>query len=399
MNSKLRHSVLPAGFKASGVCAHIKKSAKLDLALLYSERPCVAAGMFTTNMVKAAPVEACIKILNGNKPVRAIVANSGNANCMTGARGLRDALATTQVVASELALEPYEVLVSSTGIIGKFLPMENIVAAVPHLVSSLSQEKLKSAAEAIMTTDTFAKIVTSSIKIGGKKVSFAGIAKGAGMIAPNMKHATMLAYVLTDAAISKKALDKAVAEGVSSSFNSITIDGCMSTNDSVVVLANAAAGNKFISVAGRDYKVFAKALKDVCLELAKMIVRDAEGATKFIEITVRGVKNGHEAKRLALSVANSNLFKCAMFGSDANWGRIAAALGAVDSGLVWQKMDITLNGQPVFRKGRPVIFKNVGLLKVHLIEVDVNLNNGKACERVYTCDLSYEYVRINAEYN
>jgi glutamate N-acetyltransferase/amino-acid N-acetyltransferase len=355
--------------------------------------------MFTTNMVKAAPVEACIKILKGNRPVRAIVANSGNANCMTGARGLRDAFATAQAVASELALESHEVLVSSTGIIGKFLPMEKIVAAVPHLVSSLSQEKLKSAAEAIMTTDTFAKIVTNSIKIGGKKVSFAGIAKGAGMIAPNMKHATMLAYVLTDAAILKKALDKAVGEGVSSSFNSITIDGCMSTNDTVVILANAAAGNKRICVSGIDYEVFAKALKEVCLELAKMIVRDAEGATKFIEVTVCGVKNSHEAKRLALSVANSNLFKCAMFGSNPNWGRIAAALGAVDSGLVWQKMDITLNGQPVFRKGKPVIFKNDGFLKGHLIEVDVDLNNGKACERAYTCDLSYEYVRINAEYN
>ncbi|HAJ56834.1 MAG TPA: ornithine acetyltransferase [Candidatus Omnitrophica bacterium] len=399
MNFKTHQAALPLGFKACGISARIKKSSKLDLALLYSETPCVAAGVFTANRIKAAPVDLCIRILGSKRPVRAIIANSGNANCMTGAQGVRDAFDMSRSVASELGVKPHEVLVSSTGIIGRLLPMEKIKTAVPYLVSALSGGKLKDAAEAILTTDTFAKIAVKKINIGGRAVTFAGIAKGAGMIAPNMKHATMLAYILTDAAISRYALDKAASECLGPSFNAITIDGCMSTNDTAIILANGAAGNRAIGSTGNVYKVFAVALKEVCLELAKMIVRDAEGATKFIEISVRGARNGIEADRLAKSVANSNLFKCAMFGSDPNWGRIAAALGAVPSGLVWQKMDIVLNGRPVFRNGRPIAVKDAGSLKGRLVEVEINLRQGAGFARVYTSDLSYEYVRINAEYN
>ncbi len=402
MNLKPQRCALPSGFKASGISAHIKKSSKPDIALLYSERACVASGMFTENKVKAAPVEFCIDALRLSNKARAVVINSGNANCMTGLKGKKDAIATSKLVAKALGIAESEVLVSSTGIIGRLLPMEKIKAAIPALISGLSISSLKNAAEAIMTTDTFPKFVSRKVKIGAKTVTLSGIAKGAGMIAPNMKpfkHATMLAYILTDAAITAQATEKCLKAAVEPTFNAITIDGCMSTNDTVIIMANGAAGNKLIKTSGEDFEIFSSAVKSICLELAKLIVKDAEGATKFIEIEVGGAKNSVEAKHLAMSVAGSNLFKCAMFGSDPNWGRIAAALGSVPSSLDWQKMDIKLNGKPVFKKGRPVVVKDKGLLKGPVVKVKVSLNQGRHSACAYTSDLSYEYVRINAEYN
>ncbi len=399
MKPIFKSAVLPQGFKASGIVAHIKKSGKKDLALFYSDVPCVASGMFTKNKVKAAPVVLCERILKSKVGIRAVIANSGNANCMTGEKGLKDAFKTAQLVAETLGVSAEEILVSSTGIIGKFLPIEKIRNAIPALVSSLSDKNFEDAAVAIMTTDTFAKVAVEKIKIGSEIVTISGVAKGAGMIAPDMRHATMLAYIMTDVCISKSVLDIAVSEAVEPTFNSITIDGCMSTNDTVIVLANGASGSNPVKLNTKYFKIFSAALKKICLNLAKMIVEDAEGATKFIKISVSGSSSYSEAKRLAMSVANSNLFKCAMFGSDPNWGRIAAALGSIQSSLELKKMNISLNGRKVLKYGRPVVFRDKGFLKGRVIKVDINLGKGKGCWTVYTSDLSYEYVHINANYN
>lgn len=399
MSQKSVSCVLPLGFKACGISANIKKSGKKDLALFYSKAPCVASAAITINQVKAAPLEVSRRHLRASKVFRAVLVNSGNANCMTGIQGIRDAEDSAKFVADKLAIRKEEVLVSSTGIIGRRLPIQKIKDAAGQLAESLSPRGFSSAAEAILTTDTFPKKVSKKFRIGNSVVTISGVTKGAGMVAPSMKMATMLGFIFTDALITKKTLDEALKNALETSFNAITIDGCMSTNDTVVVLANGAAENKAITGNGKAAEDFAKNLKYVCVELAKMIVADAEGATKFIEIKVRGANSADEAKRLAFSVANSNLFKCAMFGCDPNWGRIAAALGSIPSGLSWQKLDIFLNKQAVFRSGKPVEVKNNKFLRGRDIDVDIVLNQGKGSACVYTSDLSYEYVKINAEYN
>ncbi len=413
MSMASEKKTLPKGFKAAGISAHIKKSGKPDLALFYSQSPCVASGMFTSNSIKAAPLEVS-KIHLEAGPIRAVIVNSGNANCMTGERGFRDARAMTSLVARELSLKKEEVLVSSTGIIGKPLPLERIAKAIPLLSNRLSYSGLYDSAKAIMTTDTFPKVVTKKFKIGNKRIILSGVAKGAGMIAPKMRaclparlaakpragrHATMLAFLFTDASIEKSALKGALSQAVEGSFNAITIDGCMSTNDTVIALANGSANNELIKAGSKQALVFEEALKEACLELAKMIVEDAEGATKFIEIVVKGAASYPEARDLAFSVANSNLFKCAMFGNDPNWGRIAAALGSVPSRLKWEKMDIYLNKRAVFKSGRLISLKDNKFIKSRNIRVVVDLHSGNAQDTVYTSDLSYGYVRINAEYN
>lgn len=391
-------SLLPQGFKASGISAKIKKSGKKDLALFYSCAPCVASAMFTTNRIKAAPIKVSAAHLKSGS-IQAVIVNSGNANCMTGEQGFKDALLMTQLAGRALGIGYKKILVSSTGIIGKPLPMDKIRSAIPGLVSQLSSRGLADAALGILTTDTFSKRVVKQFKIGNSEVTISGVTKGVGMVAPHLKSATMLAYILTDAAIGKSALDKALYEAVDGTFNSITVDGCMSTNDTVVVMANGLAGNKPIIHHSKEEAIFRAILKEVCLELAKMIIRDAEGATKFIEVKVKSAASLSEAKRLAFSIANSNLFKCAMFGSDPNWGRIAAALGSVPSTLDWQKLDISLNGRAVFRNGKPVLVKNSRFIKGKNVTVDISLNTGKAAASVYTSDLTYGYVRINADYN
>ncbi|MFH0877001.1 MAG: bifunctional glutamate N-acetyltransferase/amino-acid acetyltransferase ArgJ [Candidatus Omnitrophota bacterium] len=390
--------ILPNGFQASGISAKIKKSGKKDLALFISGAPCVASVQFSANRIQAAPLGICRRHLKAGS-VRAIIANSGNANCMTGHQGVKDAEEMTALLANAFSLKKEEVLVASTGIIGKPLPMGKIRIAVRPLVLGLSAKGVSAAAGAILTTDTFAKEVCAKIHLGNKTVTVTGVAKGAGMIAPTLKSATMLAFIFTDARISKPVLDKALGLATDDSFNAITIDGCMSTNDMVIAMANGLAKNKTIKAGSAEERIFAQVLKDVCLALAKMIVRDAEGATKFIEINIRSAENDTQAKALAFSVANSNLFKCAMFGQDPNWGRIAAALGSVSSGLKWERLDISLNSRFVFRKGRPVACRNRHFLKDRNIRVDIDLHAGKAAGTVYTSDLSYGYVRINADYN
>jgi glutamate N-acetyltransferase/amino-acid N-acetyltransferase len=398
MSLRFDSGILPLGFKACGIAAKIKKSGKKDLALFYSSRPCVAAGLFTSNRIQAAPLEISRAHLTNGRP-QAVIVNSGNANCMTGKQGLLDAISTTQLVARNLSIDPGQVLVSSTGIIGKPLPMEKIRAAVPVLVEKLSYKGLSDAASAILTTDTFRKEVSKILKIGNRRVVISGVAKGAGMIAPQMKQATMLAYIFTDASVTKDVLKKALKDAVSVSFNAITIDGCMSTNDTVIAMANGASDSLPIKRGTATEAVFCLVLKEVCLALAKLIVRDAEGATKFIEIRVKGASDCLSAKHLAFSVANSNLFKCAMFGSDPNWGRIAAALGSIPSALKAEKLDINLNKRPVFKNGKPIPVKNNDFLRGNNVRVDIDLHAGSSEACVYTSDLSYGYVRINADYN
>lgn len=398
MNQRVQGVRLPVGFSASGIGCGIKKNGKKDLALIFSELKCHAAACFTTNKIKAAPLQVSARHL-AKTPPQAVVINSGNANCMTGRKGLESASFVASSVSAALGLRACEVFVSSTGIIGKILPAEKIVKGLPLLIDKLSPTGIKDAAQAILTTDTFAKIVTRKFKLGSSQATIVGIAKGAGMIAPAMKSGTMLAYILTDAAVDPMALKSFFSLAVDRSFNSITIDGCMSTNDTALILANGGAGNKALDGKGDDSRVFFNALSEVSLDLAKLIVLDGEGATKFIEVKVQGAADEKEARGFALKVAESSLFKCAMFGEDPNWGRVAAALGSFGVVLHPEKLDISLNGRMVLRKGSPVELKVAGLLKPKNIFLSIDLHSGDGEARVYTSDLSYEYVRINAEYN
>jgi glutamate N-acetyltransferase / amino-acid N-acetyltransferase len=376
---KILKAILPVGFKANGVACGLKKSGKLDLALLYSEFPAIASAKFTTSSIIAAPLIVTKNHLKNAKRFQAVLVNSGNANCFTGKTGLQDAEVTAGYVARQLQITKNSVLVNSTGIIGKKLNIAKIKQGVGGLVAGLSGSGIHKATQAIMTTDTFAKEISISLKIGAKVVHICGIAKGAGMIAPNM--ATMLCFIMTDAAITKQVLDKALGEAVDKSFNCISVDGCMSTNDTVLVLANGAAGNKTIS-GGRNLKDFSKALDSICLDLAKLVVLDAEGATKFIQIEVAQAKNWHEARKVALNIANSVLFKTAVFGENPNFGRVVAAVGA--SGLKIKEEQLKMK---------------LGPLKNKNVSLQVSLSRGKAMARVFTSDLTPEYIKINAAYN
>jgi len=390
-----KKAILPLGFKASGLACGIKKSGKLDLALFYSDLPARATCQFTTNKIQAAPIKINKRHLKGNRYFQAIIINSGNANCFTGNLGIKDAEETTKVLADNLGIKKESILVSSTGIIGRRLPLFKIKKAIPELVEGLSWQGIGKAKRAVMTTDTFTKEMTVKFNLGERVISICGVAKGAGMIAPNMacpgrspelvegrsRGATMLVFILTDANITQRALDKALDIVVDNSFGCITVDGCMSTNDSVMLLANGASGNNSIGL-NKNFKPFVKALNLVCLELAKMIIRDAEGATKFIQIKVTGAINFAEAKKIALSIANSNLFKAAMYGENPNFGRIMAAAGA--SGIDIKEKDLKIKASPLNKKE---------------IKVNVSIGRGHASAVVYTSDLTPEYIRINAEYN
>jgi len=385
----------PLGYKQAALHCGIKKR-KPDLALIISGSPAVSAGLFTTNSFKAAPVLLCKDYLKSKKH-KAIIINSGNANCLTGKQGLGDAALITENVGSLLGCEKESILICSTGIIGKRLPVTKIKSSLQPLVLKLSRKVSGKAAEAIKTTDTFKKEVAYSFRAGKGQVRIAGIAKGAGMIEPNL--ATMLCVITTDAGLSKALLKRALKEAVCSSFNSITVDGDMSTNDTVLALANGLSGVDVGSSAAL-YKKFIGLLKVVCLDLAKMIVADGEGATKFIEIEVKGAKTRNEAKTIALNIANSNLFKTMCYGQDPNFGRVAAACGASCVKIRPEKVDIYLNGKAAVRAGTAVnkgSLKNI--FKGQNIRIGVDLNIGKADAEIFTSDLSTEYVKINAAYS
>ena len=376
--SKSRHMQKNPNFIKSG-----KKSSRLDLGLVYSLTPARAAGVFTSNAVTSGSVKLCKRNLARSKYFQAIIVNSGNANCFTPDNSFENAKLVTEELARQLQIKKQGVLFASTGIIGKPLPRSRIVKSMPALIKGLSRSGLARLAEAILTTDTCRKLNTASLRVGKNKlVTICGIAKGAGMIAPKLgfKKATMLCFLLTDANITHRAGNLALRQAVDNSFNCITVDGCMSTNDTVILMNNACADNPIIKEQTEDFDKFCSALSHVCLNLAKMIVKDAEGATKFIQITVKTAKSFNEAKQVALSIANSNLFKTAMFGQSNNIGRIASAIGA--SGINIKEDKIRIKTSPLNRKN---------------IFVEVGLNRGNAQSIVYTSDLSLEYVKINAD--
>jgi len=388
----------PKGFLASGINCGIKKK-KPDLALIVSNVPAHAAGVWTKNTVKAAPVLLTEKHLKDGW-AQAIVANSGNANCLNGKQGQRWAKDMAEAVSLAVYIAKDDVLVSSTGIIGKPLPVKKITDAMPSLVKALSRDGGSSAAKAIMTTDLVPKMAAVSLKIGGKTVRIGGIAKGSGMICPNM--ATMLCFITTDAEIGAGALRASLKDAVESSFNMVTVDGDMSTNDTVLVLANGLAGNPAIKYGGRDYKAFNGAMAHLMSLLAKEVAKDGEGASKFIEINVKGLRSCRDAKKMAMEIANSSLVKTAIAGEDPNIGRIASSAGASGVKFDESRMDISLNGIKIVSGGkarfdlRPAAKRS---MKSRDIKITVDLKAGKESATAWTCDLTEGYIKINARYN
>ncbi len=390
----------PQGFKAAGIKAGIKKSGKEDVAIIYSTQPAAAAAVFTTNIMAAAPVVVSRKHVAGGK-ASAFIVNSGCANACTGEQGMTDAVAMANITAEALNITPEEVLVASTGIIGVTMPMDKVTAGIHSAVKAMSVEGHQQAAQAILTTDTFLKICAYEFELGGKTVRIAGIAKGSGMIHPNM--ATMLGFVTTDAAISAPALKQALTEAVGVSFNMVTVDGDTSTNDMVGVMANGLAGNPVINdTTGDDYQAFKSALTTLCTTLAKLVARDGEGATKFLEVNVCGAASFDDAKKAAMAIAKSPLVKTAFFGQDPNWGRILCAVGYSEATVVPEKTSLAIGGITIVEKGLGAQYDEQALRTVmadHDIVVQVDLNVGPAKATVWTCDFSYEYVKINGEYH
>jgi glutamate N-acetyltransferase / amino-acid N-acetyltransferase len=392
---------VPKGFAFAASHCGLKKS-KLDLGLLVSETPASAAAVFTTNRVQAAPVRLCHEHLKQSRgKVRAIVVNSGNANCCTGPQGIAASRATAARLARVLGCAAKEILVCSTGVIGAPLDVEKILDSIPALTLARGPEPgaFEQVARAIMTTDTRPKWASATCRIGGKRVRLLGCAKGSGMIHPNM--ATMLSYILTDAAISPAVLTRALRDATAPTFNSITVDGDTSTNDTLAVLANGQSGTHKIAASSRDYKRFVSALQNVCGSLALAIVEDGEGAQRVIEIEIRGAPSDRAADRIARTVANSSLVKTALAGADPNWGRILAAAGRSGVAFDFEQVDIWLAGIPVCRRGREHPFDERVAHERMLakrVPILVDLRSGKGRARMWTCDFTQEYVHINASY-
>ena len=389
--------ILVPGFTASGISCGIKRTSAPDLALILSETDAQVAGVFTTSSVKAAPVLIDIgRIKKGTS--RGVIVNSGNANACIGKLGLKTARVMVSRVEAVLGLKSGDMLVSSTGVIGVPLAIDKILGAVPRLVRSLRPDGLEEAARAMMTTDAFEKTASAKARIGGKLITLAGVAKGAGMICPNM--ATMLAYILTDANIKHGTLSRALKPVVDSTFNSIVVDNDTSTNDTVLAFANGLSGAREIKPGTKDFTAFAKLLESVCMKLAWMIVADGEGATKVVEINVKGASSMAAARKGARTAAESILVKTAFFGSDPNWGRIVAALGKSGIKVVEEKVDITMNGVKVLKRGCGTGNERraARAIKAAAVVVTVELNLGKGSARLWTSDLTYDYVKINSAY-
>ncbi|MGQ9499292.1 MAG: bifunctional glutamate N-acetyltransferase/amino-acid acetyltransferase ArgJ [Dissulfurimicrobium sp.] len=392
------------GFLGSAIEAGIKYKGGLDLGLIFSSRPAVAAAVFTQNEIKAAPVLAGIKRMGTGDPyIRAILVNSGNANACTGERGLADVDDERALIGRALGIDPDDVLISSTGVIGKPMPMDRIRDAIPGLVKGLSEDRLDFVAQAILTTDKVKKTAVRDIKINGVRVRIAGMAKGAGMIAPMLgpPQATMLAFILTDAEIDPQYAQEALRDAARESFNRILIDGDMSTNDTVFLLANGLAGNPVIEKGHGDV-VFYSALKDLMQELAGQIVADGEGVTKVVSVTVKGARNIDEADAIARTIASSPLVKTAFFGNDPNWGRILAAAGRAGFRLDQNRIGLAIDGIEIVRSGQGIgdnaesRAKDVMTGKRYEVVLDLGL--GKATASILTSDLSLDYIRINANY-
>ncbi len=400
------HLLSPRGFRAAGVSAGIKSSGKADVALLICDVPAVAAASFTTNKVYAAPIRIGREhIARGT--LRGVVVNSGNANACTGKRGERDARRMCTLASSAVACQPKEILPASTGIIGHALPMDRVESGIADAALKLGDTRGHAQAfmRAILTTDKRSKSAAARLRIGRKTVTIAGVCKGSGMIGPRMStkapHATMLAFLTTDARFSSaRPLASALQNAVDESFNAVTVDDHASTNDMAVILASAAADAAIVSSA--DQRRFAAALDEVCQSLAYQIAADGEGATKVIEVKVDQAANSESAWKIARTIANSPLVKCAMHGNDPNWGRIVSAAGYCGAAFEPEKCVLRLQGKRVFDSGRPVRFDAAALSKAldgpH-VEIELDCRMGDAEARVWTCDLSKEYVTINADYH
>jgi glutamate N-acetyltransferase/amino-acid N-acetyltransferase len=396
---------LPKGFMATGVAAGIKKNGKSDLALIVSEADCVAAAVFTTNKVKAAPVLYDQKLIADSNKIRAVVINAGCANACTGDEGQRNCEETARLVADALSagatepIAPTKIFVMSTGVIGVQLPMDKLRAGIPDAVKALSEDGLYAAAHAIMTTDTMPKVAADDIAVPnpdkgpGKVAHFTGIAKGAGMIHPNM--ATLLSVVMTDAVVAPETLKKCLDVAMRKSFNRISVDGDTSTNDTLLVIANGASG---LEPDPLEVEIL---LTSVCIDLAKQIARDGEGATKFITIEVTGAKDEKMAEVIGRTIAKSPLVKTAFYGEDANWGRIACAAGYSGEDIDPLKLSLWFGGVHVLQNGAPTQYSEeeaTAAMKPHDVTVKLDLGLGNASATVWTCDFSHEYVTINGKY-
>lgn len=399
----------PTGFLACGIHAGLKRMKK-DMSLIVSAVPAVSAGTFTTNKVKAAPVVYDMQLNSNELPKSAIVINSGNANACTGEQGLNDCKKMAELTSEALAKQGYKIdkdecFVASTGVIGRLMDMGKIEAGINQLSESLSSaiEAGSDAAEAICTTDTYRKEIAVSLKIDGKEVIIGGIAKGSGMIHPNM--ATTLSFVTSDVSISQKALQKLLGETIEDTFNMVSVDGDTSTNDTCLIMCNGLAGNEILTEESTDWEKFADALSLVLGHLAKELVRDGEGATKFLEVEVKGAQSKKDAKVLARSIISSTLFKAALFGSDANWGRALCAMGYSGANFNPDIVDLSFESEKgsimTIIKGVPQNFDE-DKAKIILLEKDikvvVNCNEKDGKATAWGCDLSYDYVKINGDY-
>ncbi len=385
------------GFQTAGVASGLKKNGNKDLGLIYSEVPASVAAMFTRNLVKAAPV-----LLDQQRTAkgvcRAVIVNSGNANCCTGDQGMQDAIRMGRLAAQGLMLDEEDVLVASTGVIGEPLPIEKIETAVPGLIKALSADGISDFAEAIMTTDTVPKVVSRSGDLAGKPFTVTGVIKGAGMIRPDM--ATMLCFVMTDINAHPEPLQAMLKKAVDRSLNRMTVDGDTSTNDTVLLMAN---GHSTVEVISENQKnAFQSVLDEAMIDLAKWLIKDAEGATKLVEIVVKGAKTKAEAHKIADTVANSPLFKTALFGEDANWGRVLAAVGRAGISVDPKKIDIFFGTTQMVKNGfgcgKEAEAEATKVLKQDEFTMTIDLKLGQEIETVYTCDFSIDYVKINADY-
>ncbi|MDM8553556.1 bifunctional glutamate N-acetyltransferase/amino-acid acetyltransferase ArgJ [Desulfococcaceae bacterium HSG7] len=392
-------TTIGAGFEMAGIASGIKKNNAPDLGLIYSQVPAQAAGVFTQNLVQAAPVILDKQRIK-NGLCQAIIVNSGNANCCIGEQGMKDAEAMTAHIADRLNIPANMVLAASTGVIGAPLPIQKIEDAVPALVDTLNSKGVNAFAHAIMTTDTTPKAVSCQSEIEGKSFTVTGVAKGVGMINPDM--ATMLGFIVTDVGISDNSafLHTALKSGVERSFNRITIDGDTSTNDTVLIMANGMSGAVVSNSAHRI--IFQKVLDDVLITLARMLVKDGEGATKLVEITVKGAVSDDDALKIASTVANSSLVKTALFGEDANWGRILAAAGRAQAYMRPETTDIYFDNVPVCKNGvgcgGTTETDATRILKKSEFTIAIDLNQGTGSSSMLTCDFSLDYVKINADY-
>jgi glutamate N-acetyltransferase/amino-acid N-acetyltransferase len=385
------------GFLSSGIYAGIKKKQKKDLGLIFSEVPARVAAVFTTNVVKAAPVVIAMdRVKNGF--CQAVVVNSGNANACTSKRGIRDAEHITRIVADVLKIKESLVVPASTGVIGEYLPVEKIEKAVPNLIDGLSHDGLVDMAESIMTTDQFPKYASSRLNVDGKLGTMCAIGKGAGMIAPQM--ATMLCFILTDINLTRRAMVKSLKRAVDTSFNRIIVDGDTSTNDAVVMLSNGILGNKAIAEGDRSYNRFVRALTELSTEIAEMIVRDGEGATKIVKIIIKGAKTENDANLIARILGSSLLVKTAFYGEDPNWGRIIAAAGRAGVKFDPEKVDLYFGNYKVVRNGVEVMDGNKfrHIIKRPNFTVTIDFKSGKASSFVIASDITMEYLKLNAHY-